>query len=137
MRRFCPSLRAALPSRADHELARIAIAELWVDAASSSVAPSGSGGILRISYDQQAFEEGVREVILEPRSREGWERHRRGEGEGDGDEGTEKNEMKKDDEVKPQQQQKEVMPVNKDHLAFIVSCFHSSRLALGLSIPFR
>ncbi|ORY79713.1 hypothetical protein BCR35DRAFT_304532 [Leucosporidium creatinivorum] len=99
---------------------RPAVTQYWVDHQSSQLAPNG-GGILRIGYDQAAFEEGVREVILEPRGREEWEAHKRrlALGEDVQEEQEEKKVEQATEEKKVEQPAG--APVNKDHVAFIVS----------------
>ncbi|KAK4058608.1 hypothetical protein OIO90_000052 [Microbotryomycetes sp. JL221] len=108
------------------------VTQYWVDHQSGTLAPNG-GGLLRIGYDQAAFERGMFEVVYEPKTQQEWakevERRRkqaRGETEDDGTnpEAAELNEAREDGEIKAigneAQVQQPQVTVNKEHLAYIL-----------------
>ncbi|KAM0792573.1 hypothetical protein ACM66B_005236 [Microbotryomycetes sp. NB124-2] len=106
------------------------VTQYWVDHQSGTLAPGG--GLLRIGYDQAAFERGVLEVVYEPKSEQEWaveveKRRRAARGEdilGQIEEGTlddkavveSRQEGTNEDKVAPQP----TVAVNKEHLAYIV-----------------
>lgn len=106
-------------------------AEYWADPHSNTLAPNG-GGLMRIGYDQAEFEEGLREVVLEPRDEAGWRKRCR-EKKGLDDEPSDGDEKKEQDSEGQVQKvdgkdASEVTPapVNKEHVAFIVSFLNLS-----------
>lgn len=98
--------------------------------------------MLRIGYDQAAFEEAVQEVILAPKSRDEWEKAMRQkrrekagltqeeeEQQGEESQQTAETGTEIDDKVTTTTTSvpaPSLAPVNKEHLAFVVSTFPPS-----------
>ncbi|KAK4053159.1 hypothetical protein OIV83_001894 [Microbotryomycetes sp. JL201] len=102
------------------------VTQFWGDAQSSTPAPGG--GLLKIGYDQAAFERAAIEVLYEPKTQQEWAREverRRKAARGESDDAETENkedsgETKAETNGTGESQTQPTVAVNKEHLAYIL-----------------